>query len=56
MLLEGSSGNTAPQGDEYALAWRVGSTVVKAKLKTDKNPFRLLNLFKQIKAPDRIKE
>ncbi len=55
MLLAGSSGSTAPQGDEFPLSWRVGASVVKAKLKTDKNPFKLLNIFKQIKAPERIR-
>jgi type VI secretion system protein ImpL len=56
MLLAGSGGSTAPQGDQYQLNWRVGTTAVRAKLSTDKNPFQLLNLFKQIKAPERIRE
>jgi type VI secretion system protein ImpL len=57
MLVAGSGGSTAPQSDQqYHLTWRVGTSVVKAKLSTDKNPFQLLNLFKQIKAPERIRE
>ncbi|MEW6127919.1 MAG: type VI secretion system membrane subunit TssM [Acidobacteriota bacterium] len=58
MFQEGSGGNSSPQGDgQFQLIWRVGAGSIKAKLNTgDKNPFRILNLCRQMKVPERIRE